>query len=183
FFFREYKRLPPDLSFLIMIFYQEHADFAVARFYLERLQIYFGRAVSHFSGANIETRVMPRALHVEPMEAALGERSKAMGAKFLKAVKLIINPDDCHYLLVDFNAQRFTIAQLFGVRNRNEGGLAITGRVSGRKMKRVLRSGGATLMSPDRDSFVVNETATQVTGHRQKTNADDGKKERRQANF
>src|SRR5436190_16826205 len=106
-----------------------------------------------------------------------------MSAKFLKGVKLVINPGDCHHLLVDLNAQCFTIAQLFGVRNRNEGGLAITGRVSGRKMKRVLRSGGATLMSPDRDSFVVNETATQVTGHRQKTNADDGKKERRQANF
>src|SRR6266550_8644184 len=166
-----------------MIFCQKHADFAVARFYLERLQIYFGRAVRYLACPNVETRVMPRALHVEPMEAALGERSKAMGAKFLKAVKLIINPDDCHYLLVNFNAQCFTIAQLFGVRNGNEGGLAITGRVSGRKMKRVLRSWRVTFVAPDRDSFVVNETATQITGHRQKANADDGEKERRQTNF
>src|SRR5438034_11826551 len=123
-----------------MIFCQEHADFAVARLHLECLQIYLGRAVRHFSGANIETRVMPRALHVESMEAAFGERTKAMGAKFLKSVKLIVDPADCHHQLVDFDPQRFSIAQLFGLRNGNKAGLAIAGRMSGRKMKRVLRS-------------------------------------------
>src|SRR5436190_17876615 len=166
-----------------MIFCQEHADFAIERLHLECLQIYLGRAVRHFSGANIETRVMPRALHVKSVEAAFGERSKPMSAKFLKGVKLVIKPGDCHHLLVDFNAQCFTIAQLFGVRNGNKGGLATTGRVSGRKMKRVLWSWRVTFVAPDRDSFVVNETATQITGYRQKTNAGDGKKERRQANF
>src|SRR5205809_5154994 len=166
-----------------MVFPYEHTNFAVTFFNLERFQVYFGRAVRYLARTNIETRVMPRALHVKSVEAAFGERSKAMSAKFLKSVKLVINPGDGHHLLVDFNAQCFTIAQVFGVRNGNEGGLAITGRVSGRKMKRVLRSWGATLVTPDRDPFVVNETATQVTGHRQKTNADDGKKERRQANF
>src|SRR5205085_1356848 len=45
------------------------------------------------------------------------------------------------------------------------------------------RSRSSTFVTPDRDSFVVNETATQVTGHRQKTNADDRKKERQQTNF
>src|SRR6266480_1566921 len=166
-----------------MSFCQENTDFAVARFHLVRLQIYFGRAVGHFSSANVETRVMPRALHVESLEASFGKRAKAMGAKFLKGVKLVVNPGDCHHLLVDFNAQCFTIAQLFGVGNGNKGGLAITGRVYGRKVKRVLRRLGTTLVTPDRDSFVVNETATQVTGYRQKTNADNGKKKRRQTNF
>src|SRR5438067_13847527 len=100
-----------------MIFYQEHADFAVARFYLERLQIYFGRAVRYLACSNVETRVMPRALHVERMEAALGERSKAMAANFLKAVNLIIYPYDCHYLLVTVNAQCATISSVCRVRN------------------------------------------------------------------
>src|SRR5438309_305716 len=30
---------------------------------------------------------MPRTLHVEPVEAALGKRTEAMGAKFLERVK------------------------------------------------------------------------------------------------
>src|SRR5437588_12593548 len=117
-----------------MSFCQENTDFAVARFHLERLQIYFGRTLGHFSSANVETRVMPRALHVESMEAAFGERSKTMGAKFLKGVKLIVDPGDRHHLLVDFNAQCFTIAQMFGLRNRNKGGLSSPGRVFDRKM-------------------------------------------------
>src|SRR6266699_2533946 len=137
-----------------MIFCQEHTNFAVAHFYLERLQIDFGRAIGHLSGADVETRVMPRALHVKLVEAAFGERSKPMTAKFLKGVKLVINPGDCHHLLVDFNAQCFTIARLFGVRHGNKGGLATTGRVSGRKMNRALWSWRVTCVAPDRDSFV-----------------------------
>src|SRR5436190_12690019 len=166
-----------------MVFPYEHTNFAVTFFNLERFQVYFGRAVRYLARTNVETRVMPRTLHVKSVEAAFRERSKAMSAKFLKGVKLVIKPGDCHHLLVDFNAQCFTIAQLFGVRNGNKGGLATTGRVSGRKMKRVLWSWRVTFVAPDRDSFVVNETATQITGYRQKTNAGDGKKERRQANF
>src|SRR5438552_6975169 len=148
-----------------MSFCQEDTDFAGAGFYLEDLQIHFGRAVGHFSSANVETRVMPRALHVEAVKDAFGQRAKAMGAKFLKSVKLIVDPGDCHHLLVNFDTQCFVIAQMFGARNGNKGRLSTPGGVSGRKMKRVLRSGGATLVPPDRDSFVVNETATQVTGH------------------
>src|SRR5437016_1746013 len=132
-----------------MIFCQEHADFAVALFYLERLQIYFGRAVGHFSSANVETRVMPRALYVEPVEAAFGKRAKAMGAKFLKGVKLVVNPGDCHHLLVDLNAQCLTVAQMFGVRNGNEDSLSILGGGSGGKMKRILRRWGFTFVSAD----------------------------------
>src|SRR5438067_8910387 len=161
-----------------MIFCQEHPDFAVAHFYLERLQIYFGRAVRCLARANVETGVMPRALHIKSVKAAFGKRSKAMSAKFLKAVKLVIDPGDCHHQLVYLDPQCFAIAQLFGVRNGNEGDLGAAGQVSGRKVKRVLRSCGATLVTSDRDSLVVNETATQVTGHRQKTNPDNGKKER-----
>src|SRR5438477_11131794 len=108
-----------------MSFCQENTDFAVARFHLVRLQIYFGRAVGHFSSANVETRVMPRALHVKPVEAAFGKRAKAMGAKFLKGVKLVVNPGDCHHLLVDLNAQRLTIAQMLGARNGNKDSLSI----------------------------------------------------------
>jgi hypothetical protein len=110
-----------------MIVRYSHADFTVAHFYFERFQIHFGRTVGDFSGSNVETRVMPRALHVESVEAAFGERSKPMSAKFLKGVKLVINPGDCHHLLVDFNAQCFAIAQMFGVRNGSKVGLAITG--------------------------------------------------------
>src|SRR5437660_9410318 len=126
---------------------------------------------------------MPRTLHVESMDAAFGKRTKAMGAKFLKGVKLIVDPGNRRHLFVDFNAQCFTITQMFGLRNGNKGGLAITGRAFGRKIQRVLRSWGFTFVTPDRDSFVVNKTATQVTGYRQETNADDGEKERRQTDF
>src|SRR5947208_186235 len=149
-----------------MTFSHEHADFAVVHFYFERFQIHFGGTLGHFSRTNVETRVMPRALHVKSVEAAFGERAEAVSAKFLKAVKLVINPGDCHHLLVDLNAQCLTVAQMFGVRNRNKGGLSIPRRVFRRKMKRVLRSWRATFVPPDRDSLVVNETATQVTGHR-----------------
>src|SRR5438132_14428477 len=161
-----------------MTFSHEHADFAVAHFYFERFQIHFGGTIGHFSSANVETRVMPRALHVKSVEAAFGKRAEAMSAKFLKAVKLVIDPGDCHHLLVYLDPQCFAIAQLFGVRNGNKGGLSTPGCVFGRKMKRVLRSWGVTLMTADRDSFVVHETATEVTGGRQKANADDGEKKR-----
>src|SRR5437870_5044793 len=110
---------------------------------------------------------MPRALHIESVEAAFGERAKTMGAKFLESVKLIVDPGDCHDQLVDFDAQCFTIAQVFGIRNRNKGSLSIPRRASGRKTKRILRSWGVTFMTPDRDTFVVNKAATQVAGHRQ----------------
>src|SRR5437667_12557503 len=99
-----------------MSFCQEDTDFAVAGFYLEDLQIYFGRAVGHFSSANVETRVMPRALHVESVKAAFGKGPKPMGAKFLKAVKLIVDPGDCHHLPVDFDAQCIAYVQLLWIR-------------------------------------------------------------------
>src|SRR5437870_2596912 len=100
---------------------------------------------------------MPRALHVESVEAAFGERAKTMGAKFLEGVKFIVDPGDCYHLLVDLNAQCFTIAQVFGVRHGNKAGLPFPGRVFGRKMERVLRNWGVTFVAPDRDSLVVDE--------------------------
>src|SRR5438128_11030336 len=96
------------------------------------------------------------------MEAAFGERTKAMGAKFLKSVKLIVDPGDCHHQLVDFDPQRFSIAQLFGLRNGNKGRLSILGRVSGRKMKRALRSWRVSLVAPDRNYVEVYGAATQL---------------------
>ena len=161
-----------------MSFCREDTDFAVAGFYLEDLQIYFGRAVGHFSSANVETRVMLRALHVESVKAAFGKGPKPMGAKFLKAVQLIVDPGDCHRLPLDFDAQCFAIAQMFGVRNGNKDGLSSLGGGFGGKMKRILRSLGFTFVAADGDSLVVNETATQVTGRRQQHNADEGEKER-----
>ena len=101
-----------------------------------------------------------------------------MSAKFLKGVQFILDPGDCHYLLVGFDAQCFAIAQMFRVRNGNKSRLSILGRISCGKMKRILWSWGFTFVAADRDSFVVNETATQVTGRRQQPNADEGEKER-----
>jgi len=96
-------------------------------FYLEYLQIYFSRTVCYLARSDVETRIVPRALHVKSVEAAFGERSEAMSAKFLKGVKLVITPDDCHHLVVNFNAQCFANAQMFGVRKGNIVGLAIAG--------------------------------------------------------
>src|SRR6266567_6220237 len=151
----------------------QYTNFAVACFNLKCFQIHFGRTIGHFSSANVETGVMPRALHVESVEAAFGERTKAMGAKFLKSVKLIADPRDCHHQLVDFDARCFAIAQMFGARNGNKDGLSTLGSVSGRKMKRVLRSWRVMFVAADADSFVVHKTATQVTGDGQKAEADD----------
>src|SRR5437762_10425919 len=144
-----------------MSFCQEDTDFAGAGFYLEDLQIYFGRAVGHFSSANVETRVMPRALHVESLEASFGKRAKTMSAKFLKGVQLMVDPGDCHHLAVDFDAQCFAIAQMFGARNGNKGGLSILRGGSGGILKPILRCWGRTFVCAERDSFTVIETANQ----------------------
>src|SRR2546421_8884777 len=70
---------------------QKDADFAFAHFDFEDFQIHFGRATGDFAGADIETRVMPGALHVKSLEFSFGQRPEAMGAEFLKSEKLIID--------------------------------------------------------------------------------------------
>src|SRR6266404_9805002 len=83
---------------------QEDADFAFVHFHLKDFQVHFCRAVGDFSGADVETGVVPRALDVESVEAAFGKQTEAGGAEFLKGKKLIVDLDDGHDLSAYFYA-------------------------------------------------------------------------------
>src|SRR5438445_5693467 len=80
---------------------QEDADFAFAHFHFKDFQVHFCRAMGDFSGAHVETGVVPRASDVESVEAAFGKRTEAVGAEFLKGEKLIVNLDDGYDLSAD----------------------------------------------------------------------------------
>src|SRR5437660_2841451 len=99
---------------------QKDADFAFAHFDFKDFQIHFCRAVRDFAGADIETRVMPRALHIETLEFSFGQRPEAMGAEFLKSEKLIIDLGDGHDLPADLHAQGLALAKLLRGHDRSE---------------------------------------------------------------
>ena len=82
---------------------QADTDLALAHFYVECFQIHFGRTVRDFSGAHVETRAVPRALHTESVKTAFRQWAKAMRAKLLKSIKAIVDFSDRHELSVDLH--------------------------------------------------------------------------------
>ena len=63
---------------------------------------------------------MPGALHVEALKTAFRQRAEAVRAKFLEAIKVIVDLGDRYDLTVDLDAQCFSILETFRLVNWNE---------------------------------------------------------------
>src|SRR5439155_26827348 len=104
---------------------QTHSNLAIAYFDRECFQIHFGRPLGDLSGANVETGVMPWALHVEILERSFGQWAEAVRAKFLKRIKVLVDLRERYHLPVNLDAQGFSLAQAVGFRERNENHIVV----------------------------------------------------------
>ena len=116
------------------------------------------------SSANIETRVMPGALHVEALKIAFGERAEAVRTKLLECIKVFVDLRDRYHLPIDLHAQGFSLEKAFGFRDRNEYKIFCFSLVRRREMESGFRRRRAPFMSVDADAVVVNKAASQITG-------------------
>src|SRR5438067_12016070 len=90
---------------------QTHSNLAIAYFDRECFQIHFGRPLGDLSGANVETGVMPWALHVEILERSFGQWAEAVCAKFRKGLKALSNFGNVNNWPSILNRQVFWLAK------------------------------------------------------------------------
>src|SRR5205814_6278975 len=152
-----------------------HSNLAIAYFDRECVQIHFIRPLVDLSGANVESGVMPWALHVEMLERSFGQWAEAVCAKFLKRIKALVVLRDRYHLPVNFGAQGFSLAQAVGFRDRDENhiSLLIRSKICHGQMQGAFRRRRAAFMPADADAGVGNETASQITGYGQKRDNDE----------
>src|SRR5437773_11429776 len=99
---------------------QTDSNLAIAYFDRECFQTHFGRPLGDLSGANVETGVMPGALHVEILERSLGQWAEAVCAKFLKRINALVDLRDRYDVLVNLDEQVFSLSQVVSLRDWNE---------------------------------------------------------------
>src|SRR5205809_4009310 len=118
---------------------------------------------------------MPWALQVEILERSFGQWAEVVCAKFLKRIKVLVDLCDRYHLPVNLDAQGFSLAQAIDFRDRNENHIAllIRSKICRGQMQRAFRRRRAAFMPADADTGVVNETASQITGYRQKPDANE----------
>src|SRR5438874_12721617 len=104
---------------------QTDSNLAIAYFDRECFQIHFGRPLGDLSGANVETGVMPWALHFEILKTTFGEWAITMRTKFLKRIKVLVDLRDRYHLPVNLDAQGFSLAQAVDFRDWNENHIAL----------------------------------------------------------
>ena len=126
------------------------------------------------SSANIETRVMPGALHVEALKIAFGERAEAVRTKLLECIKVFVDLRDRYHLAVNFGTQRFSLAQAIGFRDRHEGKISIVCDIRRGEVKRAFWRRRPPLVPADTDAVVVDKTPAQITGNGEKRDGDEG---------
>ena len=115
---------------------------------------------------------MPWALHVEILNAAFRERAEAVRAEFLEGIEISGQFCDCYDLTVNLHAQRFFLAQTlrFGNRNDNRIRSFILTKLH-RQMQRVFWCWSSPFVSADAGALIINETAAEITRHRQQRDA------------
>jgi hypothetical protein len=101
---------------------------------------------------------VPWALHTEAIKIAFGERAEAVGAKFLKSVKITLDLRDCYHFAINFNTQRFLFAEAFRLRNRSKNDLTVFRR---RKVQCGDRCWCSPFVSADANAIGVNEAAAE----------------------
>src|SRR5205823_7710265 len=107
----------------------------------------------------------------------------AMRAKFLERIKLFVDLRDRYHLSVNLDAQRFSLAQAVGFRDRHEGKISIVCDIRRGEAKRVFWRRRPPLVPADTYPVVVNETASQITGNGEKRDTDEGQNQGHRLNF